>query len=162
MKLKTSKKLMLIATVSLLSSTMVVYAATTLFSQTFPAQTFQTPTLAQGSTCSGGALVLDSSASTNPTYSGSPSALVYGCDANGGAAFTAVGPIGGPVSATPTFTTPTGWALAVILVGDMCTTSTPTTGSGQPVILTGGDSYNYCLYDTTASNFASFSITWTQ
>ena len=49
MKLKTSKKLMIIAAISLLSSTMVVYAATTLFTQTFPGQTFTVVTLTAGS-----------------------------------------------------------------------------------------------------------------
>lgn len=168
MKLKASRKLFLVAAVSMISGAMVVYAATTLFTQTFPSQTFATPTLVQGSTCSGGSLVLDTTASTIPAFSGEYSQLVYGCDSAGDAAFVAQGGGGTSLTVTPTFTAPLAygypWTVAIDTTTDpsgLCKgTSTTAITSTSPITLPGGNSYVYCLTANPAASFTSFSITW--
>ena len=161
MKLKTSKKLMLIATVSLLTSTMVVYAATTLFTQTFPGQTFNSVASLTEGTC-GNSLVLDTSASTIPSAAGQAATLVYACDTSGGAAFNSNG---APQSVTPSFTQlPAGWTLTIDETSDtsLCGTSAAALTSGTPFTPTSPNSFVYCLTTSTASTFTSFSITWSQ
>ena len=158
MKLKTSKKLIIIAAISLLSSTMVVYAATTLFTQTFPGQTFTVVTLTAGS-C-GGSLVLNSGLSVVPAYAGGTAYLEFDC--GGSDAFSSTGTTSTVATATPTFTLPSGWSLSVAGLGAGCNTGTTPLTSGSPVSLTGGTPYEYCLTSSSASTFTSFSITWSQ
>ena len=160
MKLKTSRKLMLIAAVSLLSGSMVVYAATTLFTQTFPGQTFTVVTLTAGS-C-GSSLVLNSG-SVVPTYAGGAAYLEYDCGGGvGGEAFSSTGTTSTMATATPTFTLPSGWSLSVAGYGSGCTSGTTPLASGTPISLTGGTTYEYCLTSSSASTFTSFSIAWSQ
>jgi len=162
MKLKKSRKLILVAAISMLSGAMVVYAAT-LFTQSFPSQSFATPTLVQGSTCSGGNLVLDSAASTIPSYSGLPAALVFGCDSSGDTAFSSQS----FVTATPIFTVPSGWSLAIVNQGALgeCNTTSPPTSltltSGVPFSFS-AVSIDYCLYSSSATTFPPFTVTWSQ
>jgi len=159
--MKLTRTVMIFAAVLLLSGGLVAYAATTLFTQTFPSQTFTTPTLVAGSGCTSGNLVLDSSASTIPVYAGSPALIVYACSTSGATAFNIVGP---SVTVTPTFTVPTGWTLGIDTAADACKTTTGLT-SGSPITLSqsvfSGAGW-YCLTTSSASNFTSFSITWSQ
>jgi hypothetical protein len=167
MKLKTSRKLMLIAAVSLLSGSMVVFAATTLFTQSFPGQQFTTASLVPGSTCSGGTLV-GPYEPINPTYSNNPSALGYGCGAGGDSAFTVQGTSSIQVTVTPTFSVPTGWSLYAVSTPGWCEVPEPTVSqvvpltSGSPLTFNGGSSWVYCLTSSSASTFAAFTITWSQ
>ena len=168
MKLKTSKKFMLVAAIALLSGSMVVYAAT-LFTQTFPGQTFTTASLVAG-TC-GSTLQLSPDEGNNAGgFAGNSASLVFDCAppptclACGSDlyAFTTQGPTSGTVTATPTFTVPTGWTLGVSTdVSGGCTGVLALT-SGTPATLTGGSSFVYCLSTSSSSTFASFSITWSQ
>lgn len=161
MKLKTSRKLMLIAAVSLLSGSMVVYAASTLFTQTFPGQTFTVVTLTAGG-C-GSSLVLDNAFSVIPSYAGNAAYLDFDCGATGGEAFSSTGTTSTMATATPTFTLPSGWSLSVAGYGASCSSpGTTPLASGTPVSLTGGTNYEYCLNSSSASTFTSFSITWSQ
>ena len=167
MKIRASRKLIAVTAFVILSSSMVVYAATTLFTQTFPAQTFATPTLVPNSACVAGALVLDTTDSTNPTYSGGPSALVYGCDASGASAFTVQGTSKFLISVTVTVTgLPTGWTLLIVNSPSQCTTSLSagitSSGTYAAQLFTGGTSWLYCLYSQNAASFSSFSIAYSQ
>ena len=163
---------MLVAAVALLSGTMVVYAATTLFTQTFPGQTFTTLTLVEGSSCSGGNLEIDTAGSTIPTDSGSFSRIMYDCSTSQ-QAFSTQGSANATITVTPTFTVPAGWALAVTgavypfnAASQPCSSNPstvyPALTSGTPVTLNGGTNYVYCLTSSSASTFTSFSITWSQ
>ena len=160
MKIKTSKKLMLIATFAVLSSTMAVYAATTLFTQTFAGQTFAAAaSYLTAGTC-GGSLVLDSSSSTIPSSSGLPAVIVYDCGVSN-PAFTS-GSVAVPT--TPTFTVPTGWTLGLDTISDPtpCSSIALYLATGTPVTLASGAQWFYCLTTSSASTYASFSITWSQ
>ena len=152
---------MLFAAVTLLSSGLVVYATTTLFSQTFPSQTFTTASLSQNN-CS--PLVLEY-ASTLPSFAGSPATLIYSCSLApitvGDAAFSTTGTTSNTVTVTPTFSVPSGWALGLDKWNGNCASPTTLT-SATPITLTGGSFFAYCLTTTSASNFTSFSITWSQ
>jgi len=165
LKVRMSKKLILVGALLILSSSMVTYALTTLFSQSFPSQTFATPLLVQGPKCSGGNLVLDPSAGFVPTYASGLALLVYGCDSSGDAAFYQQGT--GSFAAVPTFTLPTGWiVLSIDTTTDpsgLCegTTVEPLT-SGTGVTVIGGSSYVYCLSTNPATSFSTFSISWAE
>ena len=159
MKIKLTRHLMLFTAVILLSGGLVAYAATTLFSQSFPGQTFATATLTAGS-C-GGSLVLDPSLSTY-TVAGSIATLLYACDTSESPAFSSTGSTSDLISVTPTFTVPSGWILDVDNVGDNCHAPIASLTTATPVTLPGGTNYIYCLSSSSASNFTSFSITWSQ
>ena len=156
--------------VLLLSGGLVAYAATTLFTQTIPGQTFTTPSLVTGANCnSNGNLVLDTSGQTiNPTFSNNPSALVYGCDTSGATAFTVQGTSSTTVLVTPTFSVPSGWSLWAVINPSNCLTDNTANSnaipltSGSPSSFQGGSSWIYCLETSSASTFASFSIIWSQ
>lgn len=163
MKVKTTRKLMLVATVALLSGSMVVYAAATLFTQTIPGQTFAVVSLNVGS-C-GSALSLDAALSQVPSISGNSAHLGFDC--NGSPAFTTNGTVSESATATPAFTLPnSNWGLWVWPVGTDACNGTPAPAypltSGTPVALEGGTSYVYCLMTSSAASFSSFSITWSQ
>ena len=162
MKMKITRTVMIFTTVLLLSGGLVAYATSTLFTQTFPSQTFNTASLVQGTACSGGNLVIYAGDSTIPKFAGSPAVITYGCDSTGSTAFSTTGTTSNTVTATPTITTlPTGWTLtAVPFTNSLCTGTSLT--SGSPATLTGGTNYYYCLSTTSASNFTSFAITWAQ
>lgn len=166
MKIILTRTVLILALVMMLSGSLVTYAATTLFTQTFPAETFATASLNVGSKCSGGDLVLVPADSTVPNSAGQYAALEFACDSTGDAAFTSTGTTSTTVTVTPTFTLPSGWNF---FVGPQ---NSPTTiacsnveyepTSGSPVTLTGGTSYAYCLTSTSASSFSSFTVTWSQ
>ena len=160
MKLRKPRKLLLFSALALLSSSMVVYAATTLFTQTFPGQTFTVITLTAGS-C--GSSLLLNSGSVVPTYAGSTAYLDYDCGGGfGQEAFSSTGTTSTVATATPTFTLPSGWTLSVINYGSGCNVGYTVLTSGTPISLTGGTQYQYCLTSNSASTFTSFSITWSQ
>ena len=151
---------MLFAAVILLSSGLVVYAATTLFTQTFPGQTFSSPPgfLTAGS-C-GNNLLLDQNYSTIPKYSGLSANLVFDCTVNATSPTRPAFTTGSSASTvTPTFTEPTGWNLAI--------DNNPNCvipiflASATPMKLLSSSSYYYCLIGSSG-NFSSFSITWSQ
>ncbi len=88
MKIILTRTVLILALVMMLSGSLVTYAATTLFTQTFPAETFATASLNVGSKCSGGDLVLVPADSTVPNSAGQYAALEFACDSTGDAAFT--------------------------------------------------------------------------
>jgi hypothetical protein len=137
--------------VILFSGSLVAYAATDLFDQTIPGQTFNTPYLT--GKCS--SLVLEPSLSNIPLAGGS-GFLLYSCSTS--AAFV---PTTNPGPATPKFNLPTGWTLSVAPSTADCIGVTNLT-SGTPVTLTISAGYDYCLTTTSASNFSSFDVLWTQ
>jgi hypothetical protein len=156
MKLSRRRRLVLLAAISMLSGTMVAYAAT-LFTQTFPGQTFATPSINEG-TCTSG-LVVFTSASNIPPVGGNPATIAYACDPSGSPyAFSQNAP---SVTVTPTFTVPSGWTLGVGAAATPCASPTTLT-SGSPVTLGGvpAGAWNYCLSTTSATTFTSFTITW--
>jgi hypothetical protein len=136
----------------LLSGGLVTYAATNLFTQSVPGQTFNSAFLI--GKCS--SLVLEPSLSNIP-LAGNAGFLAYDCGTS--AAFIANPAGSGP--ATPTFNVPTGWTLGVSPVSSDCSPQTTLT-SGTAVTLTLSSGYLYCLTTTSATNFTSFSILWTQ
>jgi hypothetical protein len=157
---------MIFTVVLLLSGGLVAYAATMLFTQTFPSQTFATGTLQAGTNCTGGSLVLVPTGSSY-TIAGSPAILEYACNSSGSPAFTSTGSTSDHVNATPSFAIPSGWNLYVPLpipgpVSCLNFTFTYTLTSGTQLSIIGGTSYFYCLTTTSASNFTSFTITWSQ
>ena len=159
MEMKLTRTIVIFTSVLLLSGGITVYAATTLFTQSFPGQTFNTPTLIQGSTCAGDILVVDTSVGTIPTDSGGSAVIEYACDSAGDAAFETTGTTS--VTATPTFTAPTGWTLDVDVTTDNCVHPITLT-SGTPLTLAGGLFMDYCLTTSSATTFGAFSIIWSQ
>lgn len=172
MKPKMSRRLMLAAAVAMLSGSTVVYAATTLFTQTIPGQTFVTASMTAGS-CSG-TPELDTYLSYAPGgFASNPAQMIYDCNPDplgatntGTAAFSTQGSTSITVTATPTFTVPTGWTLGVegkpsSGSSTECNGMTALT-SGTPVTLAGGTSFVYCLSTKSASSFSSFSVSWTR
>lgn len=166
MKLILTRTLMLFTAVLVLSGGLVTYAATTLFTQNFPSQTFATPSLVEGSSCTGGNLQLDSVGSNVPSFAGSAAQIMFDCS-NAQQAFSTTGTTSTTVYATPTFTVPSGWSLGYAAVTYPLTRGCnglailyPVSGTLQA--LTGGTDYVYCLTSTSSSNFSSFSIAWTQ
>ncbi len=163
MKIRSKRSLILLAAGIMISGAMVAYAAT-LFTQTFPGQTFATASLTAGP-CTNNQLVIVPSESVIPGIAGSGASIVYACGTAGtgaDAAFqTATG--NNPVSVTPTFTVPSGWALGVSPVSSgPCQTGLISLTTATPVSLAGGTFYDYCLSSLSASTFTSFSITWSQ
>jgi hypothetical protein len=178
--IRVTRPLMILIAITFLSSGLVVYAATTLFTQNFPGQTFSTADLIENSACgdtgSGGQLVLVTSLSTIPSVAGQSASLLFGCSNTGTSADYAFStPLGsGTVSVTPTFTVPKGWVLGYVYASTAnggggiggCTTDNSMT-SGTPVSFTLGTTASsseleYCLVATSASTFVSFGITWSQ
>lgn len=161
MKMRMTKALMIFTCILVLSGGLTVYAATSLFTQTFSGQTFTTASLVEGS-C-GGTLQLDTSLSTIPTYSGDTAAIVYDCGSANGVdpSFSTQGTISTSVTVTPTYTVPSGWSLSLSPADVPSCPGTALT-SGTPISLQGGSPYLYCLTSSSASNYSSFSITWSQ
>lgn len=152
---------MIFTAVLLVSGGLVAYATTTLFTQSFPSQTFVTQSksgVSLFSQCNG----ITQSSKSNTSYAGSPAQILYGCYSFGNiiAAFYTNGTTSSSVMATPTFTEPTGWTLGLTDNGGCISTITLT--SGAAISLSGGTNYLYCLTTSSASNFTSFSITWSQ
>lgn len=147
--------------VLLLLSGLVVYAATTLFTQSFPAQTFNTASLTSG--C--GTLVFDTYvtyAPSAPFIGGQPAQIVFDCGNSGVplpygtpvAAFSTTGTTSTTVTVTPTFTVPTGWTLGIETTppgGSGTCSGTTTLTTTSSVTLTGGTGYFYCLTTSSAS-----------
>lgn len=159
MIIKLTRTLIIFGTIILLSGGLTVFAATTLFTQNIPGQTFSTAALTEGTSCSGGTLYLDPNTSTSPLVSGTAATLVYSCTATGGAgseAFDSAPGVG--VGVTPTFSVPTGWSLSVSSL-ESCATPIALT-SGTLVSLTSSTAYWYCLTSTSASTFSGFSVSW--
>jgi hypothetical protein len=149
---------MIFAGVILFSGGLVAFAATTLFTQNIQGQSFTTAELTEGS-C-GNSLVLDTALGTIPPFAGETAALFFDCgETSSGisAAFTASTPAA-PV--TPTFTiTTTGWTLYICTITlSSCTALT----SGVSVSSLIGTGYIYELVSSSAADFASFTITWSQ
>lgn len=111
----------------------------------------------------GRTVVLDPSLSNYSPVAGTIAELVYACDTSGSAAFTTNGPTYITVSATPTFTVPSGWIMWVdTTAGDCASISQSGLTSGSPIALTGGTGYVYCLYTASASTSSTFSVAWSQ
>ena len=104
--------------------------------------------------------------STVPSFAGAPADLVYGCGRNGGRpAFSTGHSHGGkPLLLTPTFSLPTGWTLSVgkarLLHECSPRDRMVVLGSGRSTVLQPDTDYVYCLTTTSASSFATFSVTW--
>lgn len=153
--MKLTRSVMIFTAIVILSGGSVAYAAANLFTQSIPGQTFNTAF--EISKCT--SLVLDTAMSNVPLAGGS-GYLSYDCST--GAAFYASSSSVGPV--TPTFTVPTGWTLGVALTENYCTTGYVTNlTSGTPVTLNNPTAgYQYCLVTTSASNFTTFNVAWSQ
>ena len=166
MKVRITKKLFLFAALLILSSSVVTYALTTLFTQTFPSQTFTAETLVQGSDCSGGNLHVDSATQIANIFLGKGATIFYDCS-DSDQAFSTQGTTSDTITATPTITgLPAGWTLKLGVVSYPILTN-PCSGaltltSGSPVVLTGGTDYGYCFSTNSATSFSSFTITWSQ
>lgn len=167
MKIKLTRTLMIFITVIILSGGLVAYASTTLFTQTFPSQTFNAP-LVQNATCAEGGSLNYTNTSVLGAE-GAPSTLIVACFNKGLVGIGAFAPLVGTSSIKfiPTFTLPTGWNLAVDTIGisgpySLCANGANQVNlaSGVGVSLLSGDNYFYCLTSSSSSNFTSFSITW--
>ena len=154
-----TRTVMISVAILLCSSGLVVYAATVLFVQNFPGQTFSTAHVVAG-TC-GSTLVLDTGASIIQLV-GQSSILVYACSTLGAAALTT--PSTGNTTAIATFTVPTGWTLGVDIISDGCAGGTDqvTLSSGVSHTYPISMDYIYCLTSNSATAFSGFQITWTQ
>jgi hypothetical protein len=112
-------------------------------------------------------LTLDSRNSIVPIFAGLPAILVHACGKAGHAAFSGVSSGGGNLlSATPVFAAPSGWTLGIGIAQSSgeCTSGDEiiALSSGASVILKPGTGYVYCLTAPGATNFTTFSITWSQ
>lgn len=151
MKMKLTKMLMIFVAIVVISGGLTVYAASTLFTQNFPTQTFGTPLLSGCATLTSSVL---------GAYQGMPSTIGYYCGTN--PAFSLATGVTS-LTVVPMFTAPSGWVLGIGLGG--CPTGVTNSGvtnltSGQSVTLTFA-SYNYCLFSSSATNITSpWSITW--
>jgi len=123
------------------------------------------PPAALTSLCSN--LALDSKQSKLPSFAGRPATLVYACNKNGYQAFfTSFSRRAGTQAVTPLFALPPGWTLSVGVArpSGECSSKDGLVKltTGTPVTLPAGTNYIYCLTTSSASNFASFTISWTQ
>jgi hypothetical protein len=116
MKMKLTRTLVILTSVLILSVGLTAYAATTLFTQSFPGETFTTSvaSLKAGGSCCGGTLYLDPNTSIVPIIAGLPATLIYARGKVGHAAFSSLSSGGGKLlSVTPVFIAPSGWTLGV-------------------------------------------------
>lgn len=111
-------------------------------------------------------LKLDKRESTVPSFAGSPSTLVYACNAGSPAFSTAKSARGSTLSVIPIFSVPSGWTLGVGISqpSGECSSKNRivTLISGSPIVLRSGAKYVYCLSSPSASSFTMFSISWSQ
>lgn len=174
MRFKTKSRLAILSTFAILSTGMVAFALTALFTQTFPGQTFTTTTSTSTTTTSalgvlsegscGDSLVLDTTDSVIQSQ-GQGATLVYACGATSATPAFTTSNVGG--QATPTFTVPTGWSLGIITTNSpgLCSGSPQSVeplSSGASISFGTSLSYVYCLTAASASDFTSFSVTWSQ
>jgi hypothetical protein len=155
------RSIMVFAAIILISGGLVSYAAATLFTQTFPTQTFGTPLLSGCATLTSSVVVN----SQSKGYEGTPTTIVYSCGTTA-ALILATGLTS--LTVTPTFTQPSGWILGIEGSDIGCATGVTNSSlgvtnltSGQSVTLTSA-SYDYCLFSASATNITSpFTISWT-
>ncbi len=149
----------------LVSTIGVAYAATTLFTQTFPAIPATTPALTSNCTTL--------TPNVSSVVTGSSGFVEFDCSGSAAFGTTPAFTLTPPVTVTPQFTLPTEYtALGVFHPADAATLTACPTGpplggaltNGQPAFLGSTfTSYDYC---TTYSNapstgLATFDITWT-
>jgi hypothetical protein len=161
MKLKTTRKLMMVAAIGLISGSIVVYAATTLFSQTIPS-------VGSANVLTAGCLgttPLTNEGSPIPVV-GSSGVMLVDCG-SGNPAFVSNGG-----TATPTFALPSAYSALYAVPSPASLTvppcSTSATGaveltSGSPATLPAGV-YSYCAAYSNwpVGGAASFGVTWSE
>ena len=181
MQVTRTKTLVLLSALVIFSSSLVAFALTALFTQTIPGQTFTTTTTTTSTSTTsaaglvegdcGNSLVLDTGDGSIPSSAGQSAILIFACSvATTGSPVPAFTLTSSLVTATPTFTLPSGWSLSVDSLADNPSTVGTCRGgpyeasltSGSSITLTNVAGFVYCLTSSSASTFSSFSVTWSQ
>ena len=161
MKMRIARKYLSPIALLLVSTIGVAYAATTLFTQTFPAIPGTTPALTASCTTL--------TAGVSSVIAGSSGFITFHCHISAPLCECPALSVSSATTATPTFTLPTGYT-TLGLVGHLtpmeCSSGNLGTAitSGSPVNFSGNALDDYCATysNAPATGLATFDITWSQ